>query len=149
MVKRKPKAKAQKPSLAAQLRASHQLREQLEAEISDLRKCNEHARMELKAAQQGGTDLRTKLDDVKARLQLAETEVQRQRGYIERVQEDDIVREELVTTGEPEGAQQLVPKRKFTPAPAYMDIAINNGRPCFDGGDHNQRREKSKPWVTY
>jgi hypothetical protein len=48
------------------------------------------------------------------------------RGYLKRVQEDDVVREELVPIGDPQGEQQLVPKRKPTPfmAPTpYSDFS--------------------------
>ena len=42
------------------------------------------------------------------------------RGYVERVKEDDVVREELVTTGavgDPCGETQIVPKRKHAILP--------------------------------
>lgn len=60
--------------------AKRQTREQLEAIVADLRGCNEHARMELKAAQQSGIDLRKKLDEVKDRLAFVEAELQRAGG---------------------------------------------------------------------
>lgn len=132
-----------------------QTREQLEATIADLRACNEHARMELKAAQQVGLELRKKLDEVKESLALAEAELQRAGGYIQRVQEDDVVREELVTVGEIGAEQQLVPKRKPTFFPILQQAPLPYGRSQLMHEVMNgcsaigERPGKHRHWVTY
>lgn len=92
-----------------------------------------------------------RLNDLKTRLATSEADNQRMRGYIARVQEDDVVREELVSIGEPDGEQQLVPKRKPTPfsepnAYSAMGECVTEGRMYH--GDQSQRR-KPKHWVTY
>src|SRR3972149_7833028 len=71
-------------------------------------------KQEIAAIEKRNTQLKAQFDDLKERLLTAEAENQRMRGYIQRVQEDDIVREELVQIGDPEGATQLVSKRKMT-----------------------------------
>lgn len=84
-------------------------------------------------------------NDLKTRLAQSEMENARLRGYIQRVQEDDVVREELVTTGDPEGQRQLVPKRKstvFTQPDQFMHSR--------DEGLYSYRdRPQPKHWVTY
>lgn len=84
------------------------------------------------------------IDDLKERLAVSEAECQRMRGYIARVQEDDVVREELVKTGDADGECQLVPKRKptsFTSADPYqMPGHVMGYRP---------QAPKRRHWVTY
>lgn len=130
-------------------------RAQLEAELANLRDCLANARLELQAAQQGGLSLRKSLDDVKERLAFAEAENQRMRGYIERVSEDDVVREPLIQTGDPEGAQQFVPKRK----PTIFAPQIYSGHPGKVRFDHDAISAECsirqtdgqvrRHWVTY
>lgn len=88
-------------------------------------------------------DLRKNIDDLKVKLQKAEAENQRMRGYIERVQEDDIVREDLISVGDPDGQSQLVPKRKQTSfhEPAFTRQEASN--PYY--------QESAPPnfWITY
>src|SRR5258708_40257631 len=76
-------------------------------------------------------ELRQQFGDLKKRLYDSELENQRLRGYVQRVQEDDTVREELVVTGDPDGERAMVPKRKstvFFPPHATTDFAENSGR---------------------
>lgn len=90
------------------------------------------------------------IDDLKERLAVAEAENERMRGYISRVQEDDIVREELVGTGDPNGEQILVPKRKhdkFSSPDSYNPMAGHTVMGYDDGFGRN--RPKPKHWVTY
>lgn len=86
--------------------------------------------------------------DLKKRLHRSEMEVARLNGYLARVREDDTVREELVTTGDIEGGQRLVPKRKHE--------FLGNSEEC--GGtlagamqydNYGSRREKPKHWIEY
>lgn len=96
----------------------------------------------------------TQFNNLKERLATAEFENQRLRGYIERVQEDDVVREELVVAGDPDGQVQLTPKRKHTrfEAPNHRS---NAGEIADDfmhrhlHGEDEMRRRKPKHWVTY
>lgn len=108
-------------------------------------------RVELDAAVQGGKDLRVKLDEIKERLAFALAQNQRMSGYLERVQEDDVVREELVTTGSPEGEQRLVPKRKPTIFAPQMYHAVSHNLAHGEVSFACSGREKNPPrhWVTY
>lgn len=100
-------------------------------------------------AKESEKQARLQFDDLKSRLHDAEMENARMRGYIARCQEDDTVREELVTVGG-EDEKQLVPKRKATSfaAPAYVS---ETGEPDsrFLHGFNNEPRRKPKHWVIY
>lgn len=90
-------------------------------------------------------EMRKQFADLKERLHNSEMENQRLRGYVERVQEDDVVREELVQTGDPNGEQRLVSKRKLTtfrcdPTPVGW-IGSHD--------EYGRERPKSKHWVNY
>lgn len=89
-------------------------------------------------------------DDLKERLSNSESENQRMRGYISRVQEDDVVREELVATGDPDGEKVLVPKRKPTQF-NQPNQSSNTGEfdENFTYRTDGERRRKPKHWVTY
>ena len=88
--------------------------------------------------------------DLKERLSNAEMENQRLRGYIARVQEDDTVREELITTGDPDGEQRMVPKRKptlFVEPNQYGTFGSDSGNTYLDR--IRDDRAKPKHWITY
>jgi hypothetical protein len=131
-------------------------RAQLEADLADTAACLTTMREERNAAAYHAEELRKKLDEVKERLAFAERENQRMRGYLERVQEDDVVREELIATGEPDGGQRLVPKRKptiFAPqmctsAPEDAHGIINRAAE-WSGRSNPRPRPKPRDWVTY
>ena len=125
-------------------------RAMLAAELEELRRCLEQMRMQHDAALQGGKDLRTNLDDVKQRLAFAEAERQRMHGYIQRVQEDDVVREELVTVGEPDGEQRQVPKRKPTPFCGRTPVPSEYREDApINRNAYGERRERRRHWATY
>lgn len=88
--------------------------------------------------------------DLKRRLHNALLCNERMRGYLNRVHEDDQVREELITTGEPEGEMRLVPKRKFTEFPepenAYSDTMSKSEQ--FNMG-YSERQQQRKHWLAY
>ena len=94
--------------------------------------------------------------DLKARLLSAELANERLRGYLDRVKEDDIVREELVKIGEPGGEQQLTPKRKHAAMPGPNHYLMPGGegsaqtfgieRPWRDAEASRPRRRN---WVNY
>lgn len=139
------------------LTALGELHTKATADMESLRATLATARMERDEAIKAIQDLRKKLDDTKERLAFAESENQRMRGYVERVQEDDVVREELVTTGSPHGEQRLVPKRKptiFAPQ-VYASVGGRVGyaesKNYADGGINDFLRGTDKPrhWVTY
>lgn len=94
--------------------------------------------------------IREQFDDLKVRLQAAEIANQFMRGYLSRVQEDDVVREELITTGDPDGEQRMIPKRKPTGFPRPDDFAEPR-RPTDMGGyvSYEDRNRKAKHWITY
>lgn len=73
------------------------------------------------------------------------------RGYIERVKEDDVVREELVTTGavgDPCGETQIVPKRKHAILPEDYISPPSRSMP-MDYADQQRERTQRKHWVNY
>jgi hypothetical protein len=88
--------------------------------------------------------------DLKKRLHNAETEVARLTGYVARVREDDVVREELIAVGEPGGEQRMVPKRK----PEYLGNREGGYSDCGVGvtGEtffESHRKQKPKHWIEY
>ncbi|NWG25672.1 MAG: hypothetical protein HXY30_14870 [Pseudorhodoplanes sp.] len=100
-------------------------------------------------------EMRGRIDTLKTRLADAEFQNARMRGYIEREQEDDVVREELLTVTDamgPPGATTLVPKRK----PARFDIPpllVANQDAVEARYASNLHRPPPPPppvpWVTY
>lgn len=155
-------------------KAKRKTRGELNAEIARLREAIKVARVErqsdadraceaegarrraaeatMREAQEDAKRARAEHADLKARLATAELENQRMRGYISRVQEDDVVREELVKTGDPDGALQLVPKRKPTvfdePYPYMVAGSSADRTPGYT--DYRERdRPAPKHWVTY
>jgi hypothetical protein len=70
------------------------------------------AKSERVKAEERVAEYQRRFDDLKVRLQGALAANEYIRGYLARVGEDDTVREELITTGEPGGEQQFVPKRR-------------------------------------
>lgn len=88
--------------------------------------------------------------DLKRRLHNAELINERMRGYLARVQEDDTVREELITVGEPGGVEKLVPKRKPWHVPdaenAYMDTRAGSEMQYMSG---EELRRQRKHWIEY
>jgi hypothetical protein len=129
----------------------------LQAALKDKVDALEQARGRAEDALARERQTRSQFDDLKTRLAYAEGEVQRMGGYIARVQEDDVVREELVRTGDPEGHEQLVPKRKpthFADLRVFNNIHSGGDKGCssvaaFDDFHRRQRVEPPKHWVTY
>lgn len=122
----------------------------LAAELGVLRDQATGLRGERDQAERAYKESCEQIDDLKERLAYAESENQRMRGYIERVQEDDTVREELVKTGDPQGEERLVPKRRSTIfAPQFTAVPPDGRRTAdfsFERGAINTRR---RHWVTY
>lgn len=101
------------------------------------------------AAEESEKETREQFADLKKRLHRSEMEVARLNGYLARVREDDTVREELVTTGEPGGEQRLTPKRK----PEYLGNTEDDysGMKSSDPMMHYLERDRKKPkhWIEY
>lgn len=87
--------------------------------------------------------------DLKERLSNSEMENQRLRGYIARVQEDDTVREELLTVGDPTGEQHMVPKRKPTVFEQPNNYSTPRNETSFDHYTDRANRAKPRHWITY
>lgn len=103
-----------------------------------------------RAAKKDADDARAEHNDLKERLAAAELENARLRGYIARVQEDDVVREELVKVGDPEGEQHLVPKRKPTVFNAPDQYASAPAEPGDQYRPHWEIQQRPRRhWVTY
>lgn len=100
------------------------------------------------------TEARTLFVDLKEKLYAAEVSNQFMRGYIARIQEDDIAREELLTIGDPNGEQKLVPKRKST-AFERPDDFLDTDRPNQRIGSQSfsrfgsDDRPKPRHWLRY
>ena len=129
-------------------------RDDLETEIVKLRERLEEVDRVRTLAVANEAATRQQFNDLKSRLAAAEQENARMRGYIARVHEDDVVREELVRIGDPEGAEQLVPKRKPTyfAAPAQAtDFTADAERSSRGGWSAINATERDRPrhWVTY
>lgn len=93
-------------------------------------------------------ETRLQFDDLKQRVHALEIENAQMLGYLNRVQEDDEVREELIAAGDPAGEQTLTPKRKQRLARMYTSAPT-----ALHGGDQYREpwreRPKSKHWVNY
>lgn len=136
-----------------------QSRAQLEAVIAELtanvgrtREAFDVQRRELQDARNHEKLTRAQFADLKERLVNSELQDQFMRGYLTRVQEDDVVREELIQTGDMDGAIQLMPKRKPTHFPSPNNYAGEPGHDRFHGGGYMDATERKAPprhWVTY
>jgi hypothetical protein len=133
-------------SLTEALETSRSLREEDRKEILRLREQAAASAAEAKRA-------RAEHDDLKARLLTLTRENEQMRGYIARVQEDDIVRESLVEEQQGEGNKRLVPKRMHRSfdrslamgdASCVGDMAIEKGY-----GFESRSREVPRNWTTY
>lgn len=135
----KPKTRAELEATIAELSASYGRMRQACADEVEKRK----------QAEARDQQTRAKFDDLKQRLVTAESDNQRMRGYLARVQEDDFVREELIKVGDPDGQHQLVPKRKpqmFQEPNPFLCVSGDAA-----GSSYSARAQNPKPkhWVTY
>jgi hypothetical protein len=139
-VTEKPKTRAELEATIAQLSAGYErFREDILL-----------ARKEQKQAETLEKETRGQFNDLKQRLVTAEFENQRMRGYLARVQEDDVVREELVRVGAPEGECLLVPKRKPTAFEQPGQFQLSTNDMAGSGAMyHDRSHAKPKHWVTY
>ena len=157
MAKSKPKTRKQLLAEIAELKTTAAATTaDLQAKIETLRACQGELVRKRDHALLAEEKTRQQFDDLKTRLAFAEGEVQRMGGYIARVQEDDVVREELITVGDPDGQQQKVPKRKPTHFAdlRYVERGVKQyleGAGCATAGPSHRAgdREPPKHWVTY
>jgi hypothetical protein len=120
-------------------------------ELEAVRKRFHEARSAQNATETSYKEVMGQFNDLKVRLQAAETANQFMRGYLARVQEDDVVREELVTTGDPTGESVLTPKRKPTvfPTPEQFTFPAARQEDFGYAAGFNAPRHKPKHWITY
>ena len=138
---------------------AQKVRAELETEIRrrderivEFNRALETAHRERAAAANHAQELRQALDDLKPRMHALEIENATMRGYIDRAQEDDHAREELVTVGDPDGERQLVPKRKHRMFPLQRfdhDRAHTGAMSATDMVYSNKPARRPKHWVTY
>lgn len=95
-------------------------------------------------------EVKLQFADLKERLFNTQMVLERLRGYVDRVQEDDIVREELLTVGEPGGEERLVPKRRHM-AQQYLVHPSHVGGEDFyrEMSSSNRPHQKPKHWINY
>lgn len=125
-------------------------RAELGEDVARIKTAYDDVVRERNATMEHNKQLRTSLDDVKQRLAFSEAEVQRMGGYISRVQEDDVVREPLIQVGEPDGEQQLVPKRKPTRFAELRSISHGGGAMMATASyDDGRDRKPRRHWVNY
>lgn len=137
------------PSIRQQLEVALKEIEELKASVNSAQERMYQERDAKTAAVKQRDETRAQFDDLKKRLHESEMENQRLRGYIQRVQEDDVVREDLVAVGDPDGEMRQVPKRKSTVF--AQPVQYTDFDPGFVGysGYHNRDRPKPKHWIEY
>lgn len=135
-----------KPETRKQLEARL---ENMAKDVAQARECAAAAKQRADLAERELKQNRKEIDDLKTRLQTSEAVNQRLRGYLDRVQEDDVVREELVLTGDPQGEQQLVSKRKHTRFAEQSEWTEFRDRDSSLYSYHDRQKAVRKHWVTY
>lgn len=128
------------------------LKKQLEicfTTIEQQKQDNIEQRLKLQANVQELNHTLMEFGDLKRRLHNAEHIIERMRGYIARVQEDDIVNEPLVATGN-EDEKHLAPKRQHTsfsgPEDPYIDTMAQSEMRHLSELD---RRKQRRHWTEY
>lgn len=127
-------------------------RAELESENSALRAQQAEISLRLNSAYAETKEVRSQFSELKERLLNAENQRQLMLGYIKRVQEDDVVREELVLVGEPGGEQTMVPKRKPTGFPGVLHHCppSDMGEPMISRFEREMRgTPRHRHWVSY
>lgn len=126
----------------------------LKAEISEMKQRYDQSREQIRDAEiskarahEETKEARGQFADLKKRLHNSEMEVARLNGYLARVREDDVVREDLVTVGEPGGEQRMVPKRK----PEHLGNREEHHsiHDLMTDGGYGRERKKPKHWIEY
>lgn len=130
------------------------LRADLADAAAELEKVREHANNNGNAATRWSKvakEHEESIKDLKERLANAEASNEFMRGYLARVQEDDTVREDLITVGDPEGESTLTPKRKGTAFLRPNDYREDRDRVSGIMGSSERWRDppRRKHWVTY
>lgn len=145
MEKPKPKVATLLTEITALKAALETAHESRRAELA----ARANAEKETRELREKIKEIRDQFADLKERIVVAEEANQYMRGYLARVQEDDVVREELVTTGELGGEQMLQPKRKPTRFDKPNSYAKSNERPEFGYTDMVSERRKPRHFISY
>lgn len=138
-------------SLVEQLKTVREINRLRTEEVDQLRKAAEELRKAADVARIEKNDTYIQFADLKQRLFSSERSNEFMRGYLARVAEDDIVREELIERGDPNGERELVPKRKPTGFPRADDFTYPAQSLGTREGyiDHDERRRRAKCWINY
>lgn len=147
--------KAEVENAVEDVSVEEELRREIIRLNAQIRALETEYRQSRELAQKEIAQTREQFTDLKQRLQQAEASNQFMRGYLARVQEDDVVREELLTVGEPDGEQRFVPKRKptgferpddFKSPPSRGSIYQNETMHNMLSGEYQKKR---RHWITY
>jgi hypothetical protein len=114
----------------------------VEAQMAETSKARDRAYK----AEQEVAEVREQFAELKERVANLGVQNAEMRGYIGRVQEDDVVREELIQTGDMAGGDvYLRPKRKHR---QFLDIA--GGMAGVEAQSiYASERSRRRHWVTY
>lgn len=102
---------------------------------------NDGQRTEIYRVQQAAKETHEQFADLKERLQAAETSNAFNRGYLQRVSEDDLAREGFEQFDTPDGA--VIRPRRPPPSVQYVQAGDTMG---YDNG---RSRPKKTHWVNY
>jgi len=143
--------KAQLNDLAGEVTFKDRKIHDLEMEIEDLRAKGRQARDIAEEAKKEKNEAQMQFADLKRRLHNAEILISKYQGYFLRVQEDDIVREELIETGDPDGERTLRPKRKHIDFNRDLEYPYMEMRPQSEMQymPSEERRRHTKHWINY
>lgn len=139
--------------ISAELQDLEKANINLANQVLDLEKALSECRARLSETQErcrefkeGAEATHKQFADLKERLHNSEMECSRLNGYMSRVREDDTVREDLITVGEPGVNERLVPKRKAEMPPMMMSTAMIDENYSQNGYGITR---KPKHWVNY
>lgn len=138
-------------SAIAHLEELRELRNSDALVMSDQLATIRELKAKLSGAEKEKVETYIQFGDLKARLLSSERANEFMRGYLTRVYEDDVVREELVVTGDP-AAPTFVPKRKPVVFPHSDDFTYPRGSDAgvFSGRNYGETEErKPRHWVNY
>lgn len=136
------------PSLEARMQIEHLQKEivALQERATEVTKCWNAERVQLRAAQDEVKTTREQFADLKMRLHTEELENARLKGYMERVREDDNVADPLVEVEDAGGKRQV---SKRWPSNGYQhNTGMAGCNTDFATGDYG-RRAKPQHWTSY
>lgn len=140
--------------LADQLRIANESRNGLQRVLADCQERLTNITDQLSLRNKQLEETKANNAELKERVAHQVVTIATLRGYIDRVREDDVVNEELLTIGaveDPCGEKQLVPKRKHVELPNDYSAP----QPQMGYADHQRERimgtspRPRKNWVNY